>query len=74
MTAKVFEAALGIADPWSVASVDFDEAAEVLTVLIDFEPGQTLLRFLARGGASGARHGDQEPPYLAADCRGRSRT
>ena len=23
MTAKVFEAALGIADPWSVASVDF---------------------------------------------------
>ena len=39
MTAKVFEAALGIADPWSVASVDFDEAAKVLTVLIDFKPG-----------------------------------
>jgi transposase len=39
MTAKVFEAALGIADPWSVASVDFDEAAKVLTVRIDFESG-----------------------------------
>jgi transposase len=39
MTAKVFEAALGIADPWSVASVDFEESAKVLTVLIDFEPG-----------------------------------
>ena len=39
MTAKVFEAALGIAEPWSVMSVDFDEAAKVLTVLIDFKPG-----------------------------------
>lgn len=39
MTAKVFEAALGITDPWSVAAVDFDEAARVLTVLIDFKPG-----------------------------------
>ena len=39
MTAKVFEAALGIGAPWSVASVDFDEAAKVLTVLIDFKSG-----------------------------------
>lgn len=39
MTGKVFEAALGIAAPWSVASVDFDEAAKLLTVLIDFKPG-----------------------------------
>ena len=39
MTAKVFEAALGIGVPWSVASVDFDEAAKVLTVLIDFKSG-----------------------------------
>lgn len=39
MTAKVFEAALGIAAPWCVASVDFDEAAKMLTVLIDFKPG-----------------------------------
>lgn len=39
MTAKLFEAALGIAPPWTVASVDFDESAKTLTVLIDFRPG-----------------------------------
>ena len=38
-TAKVFEAALGIAQPWSVSSIEFDEAAKVLTVMIDFTPG-----------------------------------
>ena len=37
MTAKLFEAALGIAPPWTVASVEFDEAAKMLTVLIDFD-------------------------------------
>jgi len=46
MTAKVFEAALGIADPWFVASVDFDEAAKVLTVRLDFKPGS---RFAVSG-------------------------
>jgi hypothetical protein len=30
MTAKLFEAALGIAEPWLVASVDFDEKAMTL--------------------------------------------
>ena len=49
MTAKLFEVALGIAAPWSVATVKFDEAAKVLTVLIDFEPGS---RF-AIGGHEG---------------------
>ena len=44
MTAKLFEAALGIAAPWSVATVDFDEAAKVLTVLVDFEPGSRFGR------------------------------
>jgi hypothetical protein len=39
MTTKLFEAALGIAAPWSVQSVQFDESAKVLTVLIDFKPG-----------------------------------
>lgn len=39
MTAKLFEAALGIAEPWSVSKVEFDEAVKVLTVLIDFKPG-----------------------------------
>jgi transposase len=46
MTAKVFEAALGIAMPWSVSSVDFDEAAKLLTILIDFKPGS---RFAVSG-------------------------
>ena len=39
MTAKLFEAALGIAAPWSVSTVEFDEAAKLLTVLVDFKPG-----------------------------------
>jgi hypothetical protein len=39
MTAKLFEAALGIAAPWSVSTVEFDEAAKLLTVLVDFQPG-----------------------------------
>ena len=39
MSAKLFEAALGIAAPWSVKSVEFDEGARVLSVLVDFEPG-----------------------------------
>ena len=46
MTAKVFEAALGIGQPWCVKTVEFDEASKVLTVLIDFEPGS---RFAASG-------------------------
>lgn len=39
MTAKVFEAALGIGAPWSIGAVEFDEATKVLTVPVDFKPG-----------------------------------
>ena len=39
MTVKVFETALGVEAPWAVESVDFDESAKVLTVMIDFKPG-----------------------------------
>ena len=39
MTAKLFEAALGIAQPWAVDTVKFDEAAKVLMVVVDFKPG-----------------------------------
>jgi transposase len=39
MTAKVFEAALGIGVPWSVGAVEFDETTKVLTVPVDFKPG-----------------------------------
>ena len=45
---RLFEAALGIAPPWSVASVRFDEAAKVLTVGIDFAAGS---RFALEGVA-----------------------
>lgn len=36
---KLFAAALGIAPPWFVAGVRFDEASKVLTVGIDFSAG-----------------------------------
>src|SRR2546426_4626959 len=36
---KLFEAALGIAAPWFVAGVRFDETSKVLTVGIDFAVG-----------------------------------
>ena len=39
MTFKVYEAALGIADPWDVVTAEFYEEAKPLTVLIDFKPG-----------------------------------
>lgn len=43
---KLFEAALGIVPPWSVAGVRFDEASKVLTVGIDFAAGS---RFAVEG-------------------------
>ena len=46
MTAKLFETALGIAEPWSVSTVDFDETSKVLTILVDFKAGS---RFRAVG-------------------------
>ena len=36
---RLFEAALGIAPPWFVAGVRFDEASKVLTVGVDFTAG-----------------------------------
>jgi len=45
---KLFEAALGIARPWYVVGVDFDEKTRVLSVRIDFESGT---RFAAEGAA-----------------------
>ena len=45
---KLFEAALGIAPPWFVAGVRFDEASRVLTVGIDFTAGS---RFSVQGTA-----------------------
>jgi len=46
---RLFEAALGIAPPWFVSGIRFDQASKVLTVAIDFKQGT---RFAA-DGASG---------------------
>lgn len=39
MTNKLFEAALGITDPWYVYGVDFDAAQQQLTIQVDFRAG-----------------------------------
>lgn len=39
MQDKLFEAALGIEAPWLVKGVQFDAAAKVLTIQIDFKSG-----------------------------------
>lgn len=48
MNDKLFETALGIAEPWYVAGVDLDAAARTLTIRIDFTAGS---RFAAPGEA-----------------------
>jgi len=45
---RLFEAALGIAPPWFVGGVRFDEASKVLTVGIDYAAGS---RFAVEGAA-----------------------
>lgn len=39
MSAKLFEAALGIAEPWFIRGVDFDAAKRTLTIGVDFIAG-----------------------------------
>lgn len=39
MSAKLFEAALGIADPWFIQGVDFDAGQKTLTIGVDFVAG-----------------------------------
>lgn len=39
MTAKLFEAALGIASPWYVNGVEFDAAKKTLAIAVDFVAG-----------------------------------
>jgi transposase len=46
MHESLFEAALGIAPPWRVSGVRFDEASNVLTVVIDFSANN---RFAVEG-------------------------
>jgi hypothetical protein len=63
MTAKLFESALGITGPWYVASVEFDEGAKVLTVLIDFKAGS---RFAVSGHSSSTLIAPFLPSQLAS--------
>ena len=42
MTAKLFEAALGITSPWYINGVDFDVATKSLTLSVDFCGWQPL--------------------------------
>lgn len=49
MSAKLFEAALGLSSPWYVVGTDFDAAARTLTIRVDFPAGS---RF-ALAGAEG---------------------
>jgi len=46
MTAKLFEAALGIASPWYINGVEFDVAKKTLSIAVDFIAGS---RFAAPG-------------------------
>lgn len=39
MTAKLFEAALGIASPWYINGVEFDVAKKTLSIAVDFIAG-----------------------------------
>jgi transposase len=39
MSAKLFETALGIVEPWYVQGVDFDAAKKMLTIAVDFVAG-----------------------------------
>jgi transposase len=39
MRKEIFEAALGVAPPWFVADMDFDEDEGKLTIQVDFERG-----------------------------------
>jgi transposase len=46
MQNQLFEAALGLAEPWYVGKVDFDAGRKLLTIRVDFRPGT---RFPAPG-------------------------
>lgn len=44
MTAKLFEAALGIASPWYINGVAFDAAKKTLSIAVDFVAGSRFSR------------------------------
>lgn len=50
MSAKLFEAALGIRDPWFIQGIDFDAGKKTLTIGVDFVAGS---RFAVPGVEGG---------------------
>src|SRR5262252_4424321 len=49
MTNQLFAAALGIAAPWFVQTVDFDAVQRRLTIHVDFVPGSRFAHAKAEG-------------------------
>jgi transposase len=49
MTNQLFAAALGIAAPWFVQTVDFDSGQRQLTIHVDFVPGSRFAHSKAAG-------------------------
>lgn len=49
MSAKLFEAALGIAEAWFIQGVDFDAAKKTLTIGVDFVAGSRFAVPVADG-------------------------
>ena len=51
---QLFEAALGVGEPWYVRESQFDAAARTLTIIVDFRagslnrPGKALNPFMSR--------------------------
>jgi len=48
-TEQLFEAALGIAEPWHIKAVAFDEGSSVLTIRVDFQRGARFAHPEAEG-------------------------
>ncbi len=45
----LFQAALGLSEPWAVVSVEFDAASKRLDLRVDFAKGARLISRRARG-------------------------
>lgn len=46
---RLFEAALGIAEPWFVREAKFDETAKTLAIMVDFHRGSRFAHAEADG-------------------------
>ena len=69
MAAKLFEVALGITAPWTVATVEFDESAKVLTVRIDFGANTSNVASLTTRLFPPSTGSATVPPPASRNCR-----